>query len=474
MTSHRAHFLIIYLLVSITLIIASCNLPVANDSPASDSPVIYKVRNTGSDIQSPDGVRVVVPKGSLKSDTELSLAVSSEEPPAPQGSTPIGKTYEISLSNGAELLFPLEVYLPLERKRGAHDSQYVAMRWDGVNWTSLPGQVQGNFYRFTTEHNTLYRLNYFEAANYPIQFYNYSGTQVRVWAYTYETFHDVGKVGYTYMANRDPGGVTSGMFSVPVGVYNQWCAEWPEFTTPVWDIFGGGYWSDFIGNFHYIFSAPVLINRYSEIEANQPNTAKVTFSIGGRNPGLCPQAGMVRTVNPNNPLREQPMPWTVLEPTRNTPLPTSTVSTSTSVPTATLARTNTLVATSTPLRSVTPLSSVTPIRSATPLRTATSTRTATPQRTATSTLNIGNYVVSSQHIDRQDPLLITLAHDQDYVTLRGPITINYVYYHRPSAGATLIIDPPVKYVIKRGENRRFELDDLYGLNDIYLYLVSSP
>jgi hypothetical protein len=274
----------------------------------------------------------------------------------------------------------------------------------------------------------------------------------------------VGIVGYTYTGYRHAEGWTSGAFNVPPGMYTQWCAEWPEFTTPVWDIFGGGYWSDFIGNFHFIFSSPVLINRYSEIEANQPETAEVRFAIGGRSPGLCSQDGMTRTVNPNNSLREQPMPWTTLEPGRtNTPLRSLTPAPTTfPLQTATTARTNT------PVRTVTPASSATRVRTNTPARTS------TPVRTATSSLNIGNFIVSSQHIDRQEALLVVLAHHQDDVTLRGPITVNYVYYHKAKVSDPPTIDPPIRYVIKSGETRRFELDDLYGVNDIYLYLVSSP
>lgn len=433
---HHRLLAILAILAGMALLISACNLPLVGGEP----PVTYRVGASGNEVRHPDGARVIVPQAALKGDAELSVGVSAENPPAPEGGTGLGKVYEINLSKGAEFIRPLEVYLPLERKPGALDSQYTAMRWDGANWMRLPGQVEGNFYHFTTEHNTLYRLFYWEAANYPIDFYNLSGTKVRVWAYSYETFHNVGAVGYTYLGLRAPEGWTYGTFSVPPGMYNQWCAEWPEYTTPVWDIFGGGYWSDFLGNFHFIFSAPVLINRYSEIEAHKPQTAQVRFTIGAKSPGLCSQDGMTRTVNPNNPLREQPMPWTTLEPIR----------------TNTVARTGT------------------PLRTATPPGTATQARTATPIRTATSNLNFANYIVSSRHIDRQEALLITLAHDQDEVVLRGPITIDYVYYHRASANDPLIIDPPVRVVIKSGENHRFVLYDLYGLNDIYLYLISSP
>jgi len=422
-------YIVICLLAGLALLVSSCNLPLVGGEP----PLTYKVGASGNEVKHPDGVKIIVPQGTLKGDAELSVGVSAEAPPALEGGTPLGKAYEISLSKGAELMTPLEVYLPLERKPGALDAQYSAMRWDGTTWTRLPGQVEGSFYRFSTEHNTLYRLFYWEAANYPIRFVNLSGTYVRVWAYSYETFHDVGKVGYTYTGYREIEGWTLGVFSVPPGMYNQWCAEWPEYTTPVWDIFGGGYWWDFIGNFHFIFSAPVLINRYSEIEANQPETAEVRFSIGGKSPGLCPEG--VRTVNRNNPLREQPMPWTVLEPTR----------------TGTVARTGTAVRTGTAARTVTPPGTATLARSSTPQRTSTPLRTSTPVRTATSTLNFANLIIASQHIDRLEPLVLTLAHHLDFVELRGPLTLNYVYYHRPNTSVPVIIDPPIKYSCKAGE-----------------------
>ena len=424
-TPRLRFYIVICLLAGLALLVTSCNLPLVGGEPA----LTYKVGASGNEVKHPDGVKVIVPQGTLKGDAELSVGVSAENPPALEGSTPLGKAYEISLSKGAELLFPLEVYLPLERKPGARDAQYTAMRWEGGHWTRLQGQVEGDQYHFATEHTTLYRLFYWEASEYPVEFFNESMTKVHIRPWRYQTFIKYGAIGGTLVDGRYPDGTSRGWAYLPPGEYTQWCVDWSEFTKPVWDIFGGGYWTEFIGNFHFFFNQRVLLNRYSEIEMSKPNTPEVRFTIGAALPGLCGQSPDVGNVNSSSPLREQPMPWTTLEPTR----------------TGTVARTGTPVQTGTALRTVTPPGTATLARTATPQRTS------TPVRTATSTLNFANLIIASQHIDRLEPLILTLAHHLDFVELRGPFTLNYVYYHRPNTSVPVIIDPPIKYSCKAGE-----------------------
>lgn len=301
-------------LVVLSLFFSACNLPMnANDSQPG---VTYKVGSSGNEVKNSDGVKVIIPQGSLKGDAELSVRTSSENPPTPAGVIPIGKIYDITLSQGAEILFPLEVYLPLERKTGILESQYAAMRWDGAYWTLLQGQVEGNTYHFTTEHTTLYRLNYFEADEYPVEFFNQSMTKVHIRPWQYQTFSYDGAIGPTLVDGRYPDGTSRGWAYLPPGVYTEWCVDWSEFTTPVWDIRGGGYWTEFIGNFHFIFGQEVLLNRFSEIEMSKPNTPEVRFSITSSIPGLCGRSPSLQNVDGANPRRDEPMPWTVLAPSQ--------------------------------------------------------------------------------------------------------------------------------------------------------------
>lgn len=417
------------------LALSSCNLPSLGAGP----PVTYQVGASGNEVKYSDGAKVVVPQGSLRGDAQLSIAVSAESPPAVEGASALGKLYDIKLP--AEMLFPLDIYLPLERKAGIPDSQYAALRWDGSYWTVLQGQVEGNTYRFTSDHTTLYRLHYWEAAHYPVEFYNTSMTKVHIRPWQYTTFIKYGAIGGILIDGRYPDGTSRGWGYLPPGEYTQWCVDWSEFTKPVWDIFGGGYWNEFLGNFHFFFNQRVLINRYSEIEMGEPNTARVRFGISAAMPGLCGQSPSLNNYDPRSPLREQPQPWTVLEPTRtDTPVRTTTPPVTTTPP-----RTNTPFVTTTPPRTNTP------VRTATPVRTSTPVRTATPVRTNTPTLNFASFIIDSRHIDTLQAALIVLAHDGDFVLLRGPITVNYEYRHRPSAGAPVIIDPPIRNSCRTGE-----------------------
>ena len=96
-------------------------------------------------------------------------------------------------------------------------------------------------------------------------------------------------------------------------------------------------------------------------------------------------------------------------------------------------------------------------------------------------LDIRPYIVESQHPDqfRYGYSSIALAHNEDYVTLKGPITVSYYFHHCDAAPCTtpLIVEPSVRVVIPAGETHKFYLEDTVGEHlgnwDLFITLISE-
>jgi len=95
-------------------------------------------------------------------------------------------------------------------------------------------------------------------------------------------------------------------------------------------------------------------------------------------------------------------------------------------------------------------------------------------------LDIRPYIFESQHIDKYyfGYSMIALAHNEDYVTLKGPITVDYYFHHCDAAPCTtqLIVEPSVRVIIQAGETYKFYLEDTIGEHlgnwDLFIQLIS--
>jgi hypothetical protein len=95
-------------------------------------------------------------------------------------------------------------------------------------------------------------------------------------------------------------------------------------------------------------------------------------------------------------------------------------------------------------------------------------------------VDIRPYIVDSQNIDSYFFGYSTagLAHLGDYVTLKGPITVDYYFHHCDAAPCTtpVIVEPTVRVVIPAGETHQFYLDEGSGDHpgnwDMYIQLIS--
>jgi hypothetical protein len=95
-------------------------------------------------------------------------------------------------------------------------------------------------------------------------------------------------------------------------------------------------------------------------------------------------------------------------------------------------------------------------------------------------LDIRPYIVESQHIDRYlyGYSMVEVAHNEDYVTLKGPITVEYYFTHCDAAPCTtpLIVEPSVRVVIPAGGTYKFYLEDTVGEHlgnwDLFIQVIS--
>ena len=95
-------------------------------------------------------------------------------------------------------------------------------------------------------------------------------------------------------------------------------------------------------------------------------------------------------------------------------------------------------------------------------------------------LDIRPYIVDSQNLDRVIFGYSTaeVAHNGDYLTLTGPITVDYYFTHCDAAPCTtpVIVESAVRMVIPAGESHQFYLEDGMGEHpgnwDLYIQLIS--
>jgi hypothetical protein len=93
-------------------------------------------------------------------------------------------------------------------------------------------------------------------------------------------------------------------------------------------------------------------------------------------------------------------------------------------------------------------------------------------------LDLRPYITASQHVDNYyyGGSKIGLAHDTDYVVLRGPITVRYYFRHRLQDGDPWITTEPETVVIRAGETHEFYLQERYGEHpgdwDLFVEMIS--
>ncbi len=95
-------------------------------------------------------------------------------------------------------------------------------------------------------------------------------------------------------------------------------------------------------------------------------------------------------------------------------------------------------------------------------------------------LDIRPFIVDSQHLDSffYGYSVAGLAHNEDYVTLKGPITVDYFFHHCDAAPCTtpVVEEPPIRVIIPAGETHQFYLEDTVGEHlgnwDMYIQLIS--
>ncbi|MCU0486826.1 MAG: hypothetical protein MUC85_12040 [Anaerolineales bacterium] len=95
-------------------------------------------------------------------------------------------------------------------------------------------------------------------------------------------------------------------------------------------------------------------------------------------------------------------------------------------------------------------------------------------------LDIRPYIVESNHLDSffYGFSVAGMAHNEDYVTLKGPITVEYYYHHCDAAPCTIpvIAEPPVRISIAEGQTYKFYLEDTVGEHlgnwDMYVQMIS--
>jgi hypothetical protein len=278
-----------------SLSLIACNLTnllsESTPTPAQGDSITASVGVDGGEINGPDGVKLIIPEGAVPGEISISISRTDDPPQPPPDSLSTGTAYKITVPAGTRFLFPIEVILPLDRQEGLDDDNYVVYRWDGNEWHYMGGIIKGD--QISVMANEFSTLQIGGMLNYhaPVLFLNYSGNKAYVFPWTWDTTDPL-RLGYGYTFTGRTGifgdGVTWGLHNLPWATYFSWCIQWDEWTQPVWDLHGGGFWSEYIGTYHMFLNYPITINENSSNDGSNFDTmTRVEFVLTDRIDGFC-------------------------------------------------------------------------------------------------------------------------------------------------------------------------------------------
>ncbi len=244
----------------------------------------------GGEINGPGDLTLIFPEGALPADVPVNIAVVAPPPADPSGAITAGTAYQVDLPPGTELLFPVEAILPLERQPGLADENYAAYRWDGEGWFYLGGIVEGDTLRVQVDQFSILRIYGLSTTHRPVMFVNWSANKAWVFPWTWQT-GESNRYGHAYAFTTVPGGdvwpgATWAYQSYPMGTYFTWCIQWDEWTQPVWDLGGGGFYSEYRGTYHFFLDYPITLNRESP-GGGLREMERVEFTLQARIDGQC-------------------------------------------------------------------------------------------------------------------------------------------------------------------------------------------
>jgi len=204
----------------------------------------------------PGGVELIVPEGAFSQPVEIQLTVGGGyvELPGDAGIEAAGKPVEVVLSSEVQTDKVFELIIPLEKDGSTADDQYTVLRWDGSDWMTAGGFVEGNHIRvWTTQFSTFIPTRTVWTTR-PVGFVNNGPYDAVVMPWTYQPYDPLAAVlppglSTVSFAPGAPGlwPNPSRFLGLPLGVYT-FCVEWDEDE----DLDDDGY----IDYYHYILEGP--------------------------------------------------------------------------------------------------------------------------------------------------------------------------------------------------------------------------
>ena len=269
----------------------ACNLPAALDSQdrvGGREMISASVSTDGADIAGPNGLRLIVPEGALENEVEIHVQEAGVAPAPPAGATPHGAAYEVTLPPNTELRFPIEVVLPVE-DAAAGPQQPAAFRWDGADWDYLGGIVEDDGLHVNVSSFSTLQALFLNLHQKPILFLNRSGNKAFIFAWTWETEESY-RLNQAYAFTNRYGilgeEASWAVQNYPVGTYSSWCVQWDDFTEPVWDLGGGGFWSEYLGTYHQFINETIVLDPQTP-GGDYIDMVRLDFALADPIPGVC-------------------------------------------------------------------------------------------------------------------------------------------------------------------------------------------
>ena len=220
----------------VLLVSIACNLPTSFASQDAMEEITATIGVEGGIVTGPAQVELIVPEGAFAQPVEIRLTVGGTPPelPAETDIEIAGLPVEVTLPSDVNASGIFELAIPFERISSSSDDQYAVLRWDGQNWTSAGGIVDGDLIRVRTDRFSTFLPARVVWALRPVSFVNEGPYDAVVMPWTYQPLDPFSGVLPPRLATASfaPGGPglwpnTSRFLGLPFGTYT-FCIEWDE------------------------------------------------------------------------------------------------------------------------------------------------------------------------------------------------------------------------------------------------------
>ncbi len=209
--------------------------------PDSGAKEIFAVSPSGREIETKQGIRIIVPPHAVTENVIVEVLTEAHAPSLPAPLSALGNAIAIKAQNAPPLSFPLIIELPLPTDEPSTSTELAALRFQDDRWLFLGGIRIANTLRFSTDAFGLFQIVKLpQESQYlsfsPVLIINQGDAQAALspwqwWQAPDNALSELMNVNHLITitkkedASKEKGGSIAHL-SLPFGVYSSWCVGW--------------------------------------------------------------------------------------------------------------------------------------------------------------------------------------------------------------------------------------------------------